>query len=193
MTAGKDLVSIRNSVTKTTTACFEPSLDYCVVKVTSTALVCDQSLASRWLTVLGLVVLTDAAMGPQQVQPRRDPSRQLHDQVSAERQSRASRGCEVNQEQPELLSPRCGTRTCWRGLCSVGEVMAIGRTFEEAIQKAVRMVNPNLDGLDGKSDPAKDLESQIKIPTDRWVASCPASQPLLGDINRDAQAWGSGH
>jgi hypothetical protein len=29
---GKDLVSIRNSVTKTTTACFEPSLDYCVVK-----------------------------------------------------------------------------------------------------------------------------------------------------------------
>ncbi len=30
---GKDLVSIRNSVTKTTTACFEPSLDYCVVKV----------------------------------------------------------------------------------------------------------------------------------------------------------------
>lgn len=30
---GRDLVSIRNSVTKTTTACFEPSLDYCVVKV----------------------------------------------------------------------------------------------------------------------------------------------------------------
>ncbi len=31
--SGKDLVSIRNSITKTTTACFEPSLDYCVVKV----------------------------------------------------------------------------------------------------------------------------------------------------------------
>lgn len=30
---GKDLVSIRNSVTKTTTACFEPSLDYCVLKM----------------------------------------------------------------------------------------------------------------------------------------------------------------
>ena len=30
---GKDLVSIRNSINKTTTACFEPSLDYCVVKV----------------------------------------------------------------------------------------------------------------------------------------------------------------
>ena len=33
MCLGKDLVSIRNSVNKTTTACFEPSLDYCVVKV----------------------------------------------------------------------------------------------------------------------------------------------------------------
>ncbi len=30
---------------------------------------------------------------------------------------------------------------------SVGEVMAIARTFEEAIQKAVRMVNPRLDGF----------------------------------------------
>jgi len=30
---GKDLVSIRNSINKSTTACFEPSLDYCVVKV----------------------------------------------------------------------------------------------------------------------------------------------------------------
>ncbi len=33
LSLGKDLVSIRNSVTKNTTACFEPSLDYCVVKV----------------------------------------------------------------------------------------------------------------------------------------------------------------
>ena len=30
---GKDLVSIHNSINKSTTACFEPSLDYCVVKV----------------------------------------------------------------------------------------------------------------------------------------------------------------
>ena len=33
LSLGKDLVSIRNSVNKTTTACFEPSLDYCVLKV----------------------------------------------------------------------------------------------------------------------------------------------------------------
>ena len=29
---GHDLVSLRNQVTRSTTACFEPSLDYCVVK-----------------------------------------------------------------------------------------------------------------------------------------------------------------
>jgi carbamoylphosphate synthase large subunit len=34
-------------------------------------------------------------------------------------------------------------------MTSVGEVMSIGRNFEEAIQKAVRMVNPGLDGLEG--------------------------------------------
>lgn len=33
LSLGKDLVGIRNSINKTTTACFEPSLDYCVVKV----------------------------------------------------------------------------------------------------------------------------------------------------------------
>lgn len=31
---------------------------------------------------------------------------------------------------------------------SVGEVMAIGRRFEEALQKALRMVNENVNGLD---------------------------------------------
>ena len=33
LSLGKDLVGIRNSINKTTTACFEPALDYCVVKV----------------------------------------------------------------------------------------------------------------------------------------------------------------
>ena len=81
---GHDLVSLRNSVTKTTTACFEPALDYCVVKV------------PRWdLKKFGSRVDT-----------------------------------------------RIGS-----AMKSVGEVMSIGRTFEEAIQKAVRMVNPNLAGF----------------------------------------------
>jgi carbamoylphosphate synthase large subunit len=35
-------------------------------------------------------------------------------------------------------------------MTSVGEVMSIGRTLEEAIQKAVRMVTPGQDGLEGE-------------------------------------------
>jgi len=49
----------------------------------------------------------------------------------------------------------------------VGEVMAIGRNFEEAIQKAVRMVNPALDGLEGAYDTGLPLDEQLRIPTDR--------------------------
>ena len=103
LSLGNDLVSIRNSVTKTTTACFEPSLDYCVVKV------------PRW----------------------------------------------------DLKKFNRVSNTLGSSMISVGEVMAIGRNFEEAIQKAVRMVNPNLDGLEGKSDPNLSLDDQLKIPTDR--------------------------
>jgi carbamoyl-phosphate synthase/aspartate carbamoyltransferase len=103
---GKNLVSIRNSVTKTTTACFEPSLDYCVVKM------------PRW---------------------------------DLKKFSRVSN---------ELGS----------SMLSVGEVMAIGRSFEEVIQKACRMVNPSLDGLEGKDsnlvDDTVPLEAQLKTPTD---------------------------
>jgi carbamoyl-phosphate synthase/aspartate carbamoyltransferase len=56
-------------------------------------------------------------------------------------------------------------------MLSVGEVMAIGRTFEEVIQKACRMVNPSLDGLEGEDskiiDDDDDLEESLRIPTDR--------------------------
>jgi carbamoyl-phosphate synthase large subunit len=104
---GKDLVSIRNSITKTTTACFEPSLDYCVVKM------------PRW---------------------------------DLKKFSRVS-------------------KNLGSSMLSVGEVMAIGRTFEETIQKACRMVNPSLDGLDGEDsglvdESTLDLEKQLKTPTD---------------------------
>ena len=106
LSLGKDLVSIRNSVTKTTTACFEPSLDYCVVKM------------PRW---------------------------------DLKKFARVSN---------ELGS----------SMLSVGEVMAIGRSFEETIQKACRMVNPALDGLDGEDsnliDDTSSLGMQLKTPTD---------------------------
>ena len=45
---------------------------------------------------------------------------------------------------------------------SVGEVMAIGRRFEEALQKAVRMLDIGLNGLIGLSDP--DLKTRLSTP-----------------------------
>jgi hypothetical protein len=57
-------------------------------------------------------------------------------------------------------------------MTSVGEVMAIGRNFEEAIQKAIRMISGgNLEGLDGGGstmpEGKAELDELIKIPTDR--------------------------
>merc|ERR1719464_1255884 len=77
LSLGKNLVSIQNSITKITTACFEPSLDYCVLKM------------PRW-----------------------------------------------DLKKFSRVSNKLGS-----SMLSVGEVMAIGRTFEEVIQKACRMVN----------------------------------------------------
>lgn len=101
---GKDLVSIKNSINKTTTACFEPSLDYCVVKV-----------------------------------PRWDLSK-------------------FNKVSTKLGS----------SMTSVGEVMAIGKTFEEAIQKAVRMVSGGVsEGLEGSIEDPQTLEEMLRVPTDK--------------------------
>ena len=106
LSLGKNLVSIQNSITKTTTACFEPSLDYCVLKM------------PRW-----------------------------------------------DLKKFNRVSNKLGS-----SMLSVGEVMAIGRTFEEVIQKACRMVNPALDGLEGEDsniiDEDSDLEAHLKVPTD---------------------------
>lgn len=98
---GKPLPKINNSVTGVTTACFEPSLDYCVVKI-----------------------------------PRWDLSK-------------FSR-----------VSTKIGS-----SMKSVGEVMAIGRKFEEAFQKALRMVDENVNGFDPNLQKVNDEE--LKEPTDK--------------------------
>ncbi|GJC92236.1 carbamoyl-phosphate synthase [Colletotrichum higginsianum] len=52
---------------------------------------------------------------------------------------------------------------------SVGEVMAIGRTFEESFQKAIRQVDPKFVGFQG--DKFEDLDYELQNPTDRrWLA-----------------------
>jgi len=98
------LNEISNSVTKVTCACFEPSLDYVVVKM-----------------------------------PRWDLNK--FDRVS------------------KALSS---------SMKSVGEVMAIGRTFEETIQKAIRAIDPSLTGFAAKeSYPV--IEDELTNPSDQRV------------------------
>lgn len=52
---------------------------------------------------------------------------------------------------------------------SVGEVMALGRTFEEALQKAMRMINIGVDGLYPVTMQFKDLAKEVKRPTPRRI------------------------
>lgn len=98
---GIPLPELKNSVTGVTTACFEPSLDYIVVK------------APRW----------DLAKFAR-------------------------------------VSKKIGS-----SMKSVGEVMAIGRNFEEAFQKALRMVDDSVPGFDPYLKPVNDEE--LMQPTDK--------------------------
>ena len=53
---------------------------------------------------------------------------------------------------------------------SVGEVMAIGRTFEEALQKGLRMIGQGMHGFTGnRPSVVDDIEGALKSPTDRRV------------------------
>src|SRR6185436_9593262 len=101
---GHLLPELRNSVTKTTTACFEPALDYVVLKI------------PRWdLTKF------------------------------------------------EKAGTRIGTE-----MKSVGEVMAIGRSFEEVLQKALRCLNIGADGFTAHKNGNfrfPDYEKQVAEPT----------------------------
>jgi carbamoyl-phosphate synthase large subunit len=102
---GHTLPELPNAVTKTTTANFEPSLDYIVTKM------------PRW----------------------------------------------------DLSKFQNVKRDIGSSMKSVGEVMAIGRTFEESFQKACRMVDPKNLGFQG--DKFDDLDETLRNPTDRrWLA-----------------------
>jgi len=102
---GYSLVDLKNSITKRTMACFEPALDYVVVKI------------PRW-------DLTKFTRASQKI------------------------GSEMK---------------------SVGEVMAIGRKFEEALQKAIRMLQVGMYGVVCNDISFDDLEKELKDPTDRRI------------------------
>lgn len=103
---GYSLTEIENSITKTTKACFEPALDYLVIKI------------PRW-----------------------------------------------DLEKFKRVDFHIGSE-----MKSVGEVMAIGRKFEEVLQKALRMLGIGLHGLVYKKIKLNtDLDSELKNPTDKRV------------------------
>ncbi|MEI6142276.1 MAG: carbamoyl-phosphate synthase (glutamine-hydrolyzing) large subunit [Mariniphaga sp.] len=104
---GYGLHELKNSVTKVTTACFEPALDYVVVKI------------PRW---------------------------DLNKFVGV-------------------------SKTLGSSMKSVGEIMAIGRSFEEAIQKGIRMVGVGMHGFVGNRGEMEitDIDGELKNPTDRRI------------------------
>lgn len=60
--------------------------------------------------------------------------------------------------------------TLGSAMTSVGEVMSIGRSFEEAIQKAIRMVSAGqLPGLEGHVAEGKDIDDLLSIPNDKRI------------------------
>jgi carbamoyl-phosphate synthase large subunit len=63
------------------------------------------------------------------------------------------------------------SKTIGSSMKSVGEIMAIGRTFEEAIQKGIRMVGLGMHGFVGNKDEVniKEIESELAYPTDRRI------------------------
>lgn len=71
----------------------------------------------------------------------------------------------------DLQKFRHVSRRIGSGMKSVGEVMAIGRTFEEAMQKALRMLETGAMGLVGNQDrfDAENIEEELRQPTERRI------------------------
>jgi len=100
---GHSLTDVENIITKETSACFEPALDYIVLKY------------PRW-------------------------------DLQKFRRVNLNIGSEMK---------------------SVGEVMAIARTFEEVLQKAIRMLDVGMEGLVCNNIRFNDLDKELKEPTDK--------------------------
>lgn len=100
---GLPLPKLKNTVTQATTACFEPSLDYVVVKIPRWDM-------SKFAKVRAIYII---------------------------HASNYHLPCSLQ------VNTKIGS-----SMKSVGEAMSVGRRFEEALQKALRMVNENVNGLE---------------------------------------------
>ncbi|KAJ8611400.1 hypothetical protein CTAYLR_006503 [Chrysophaeum taylorii] len=83
--------------------------------------------------------------------------------------------CVVKVPRWDLGKFRNASRVLGSAMASVGEVMAIGRTFEESFQKALRMVDPAFRGFEPNPKALEDLgqdatlDETLRVPTDRRV------------------------
>ncbi len=73
---------------------------------------------------------------------------------------------------------------------SVGEVMALGRTFEEALQKAIRMLNIGADGLYPVPFPFENITREVKRPTPRRIFAVAAALEQDWSVEEVAIATG---
>lgn len=73
---------------------------------------------------------------------------------------------------------------------SVGEVMALGRTFEEALQKAIRMLNIGAEGLASHPFELKELTKEVKRPTPRRLFAL--AKALYGEWSVEEAAIATG-
>jgi len=73
---------------------------------------------------------------------------------------------------------------------SVGEVMALGRTFEEALQKAIRMLNIGADGLYPSPFKFENLTREVKRPTPRRIFA--VAEALVQEWTVDEISIGTG-
>jgi carbamoyl-phosphate synthase large subunit len=118
---GRSLPSLPNSITRKTSACFEPALDYLVVKI------------PRW----------------------------------------------------DLKKFRRVSKKIGSEMKSVGEVMAIGRSFEEALQKATRMLQIGVYGVVGNDSYSfDDLELELRQPTDERLFGLAEALKKGWDVDR---------
>jgi len=102
---GYGLHEIKNSVTKVSSACFEPALDYVVCKI------------PRW----------------------------------------------------DLAKFEGVSKVIGSSMKSVGEIMAIGRNFEEAIQKGIRMIGQGMHGFVCNNIEIEDIKEELNNPTDKRI------------------------